>query len=57
MQTMWPWHKDEQWPSSHQADCEQNDGQKPVKTLPSIAIGKNGPGEVSDERLCAMVKV
>ena len=32
-------NKDEQWLSSHEADCEQNDRQTPVKTLPSLAVG------------------
>ena len=33
-------NKDEQWLSSHEADYEQNDWQTPVKTLPSLAVGK-----------------
>ena len=32
--------KDEQWSSSHAADCEQNDWQMPVKTLPFLVVGK-----------------
>ena len=34
-------NKDEQWPSSHEANCEQNDWQTPVKTLPSLEVGNN----------------
>ena len=29
-------NKDEQWPSSHEAGCEQNDWQTLMKTLPSL---------------------
>ena len=35
----WVANKDEQWPSSHEGDCEQNDRQTPVKTSPSLAVG------------------
>ena len=35
----WEADKDEQWPSSHEGDCEQSDTQTPVKTSPSLAVG------------------
>ena len=35
--------------SSHEADCEQNDWQTPVKTLPSLAVGKNEKSWTSEE--------
>ena len=34
-------NKYEQWPSSHDADCEQNDWQTLVKTLPSPVVSNN----------------
>ena len=40
--------KDDQWPSSHEADCEQNDWQTPVKTLPSLTVGNNELWTVND---------
>ena len=33
--------RNKQWPSSHEADSEQNDQQAPVKTLPFFAVGNN----------------
>ena len=31
----------EQWLSSHEADCEQNDWHTTVKTLPSLMVGND----------------
>ena len=31
-------NKNEQWPSNHETDCEQNDWHTPVKK-PSLAVG------------------